>query len=497
MSLILQMKNIVKSFSGQRVLHGVSLDLEEGEVHALIGENGAGKSTLMRILMGECGVDSGEIVLRGQPVNISSPERALGLGISKIHQELSPIPEMTIAENLYLGREPNRFGIVNMKKQESMTAEQLKFLGLTLEPKTKMKELSVAETQMVETAKAISYQSRILIMDEPTSAIAETEVQRLFSMIRFLRSKGVAIIYISHKIDELFLIADRVTVLRDGARAGGGRITELSRQDLIRMMVGRKLTEVYPKEEAPVGETVLSVRKLARRDEFEDISFDLHAGEILGIAGLVGSGRTEVVSTIFGHLAADMGEVSVRGRRLPPGRIDEAIAGRIAFVPEDRKQQGLSLIGSVADNILMVVQDRMSSLGVVNDGRNAKAVDSMVRTLSIRIPSAQHRVASMSGGNQQKVVLAKWLLSEPEIVILDEPTRGIDIGAKTEIYRLMNDLAHAGKAIIMVSSELPEVIGMCDRVIVLHAGKIAGELRREDLTQERIMALASGTRQAV
>jgi len=491
------MKNIVKSFSGQKVLHGVDFDLVEGEVHALIGENGAGKSTLMKILMGEYPVDSGEIILRGQREVISSPEKALRLGISKIHQELSPVPEMTIAENFYLGREPNRFGIVNSRKQESMTAGQLQSLGLTYDPRRKMKDLSVAEMQMVETAKAISYQSRILIMDEPTSAITESEVETLFQMIRLLRSRGVAIIYISHKISELFQIADRVTVLRDGTYAGGGKITEITRQDLIRMMVGRKVTEVYPKQAAPIGDTVLSVRGLTRSGEFEDVSFDLHAGEILGFAGLVGSGRTEVVSTVFGHLTADAGEVWVKGKQLPPGRIPKAIAGRLAFVPEDRKLQGLSLIGSVADNILMVVQKRLSSAGILNSSRDAKAVDSMMQALSIKVSSTEHLAGLMSGGNQQKVVLAKWLLSEPEIVILDEPTRGIDVGAKAEIYRLMSELARAGKAIIMVSSELPEVIGMCDRVIVLHAGKVAGEVCGRDLTQEKIMSLASGTRLAV
>lgn len=497
MTSILSMKKIVKSFSGQEVLHGVDFDLAAGEVHALIGENGAGKSTLMKILMGELLVDSGRIVLDGLPVVLSSPEKAIHLGISKIHQELSPVPDMTIAENLYLGREPNRFGVVNMKKQESMTTEQLKSLGLTFNPRTLIRNLSVAEMQMVETAKAISYNSRVLIMDEPTSAITESEVQTLFAMIRLLRSRGVGIIYITHKIDELFQIADRVTVLRDGLYAGGGTISELTQQDLIRMMVGRQLTEVYPKHQARIGRVVMSVRSLTRKKEFEDVSFDLHAGEILGLAGLVGSGRTEVVSTIFGHLPPERGEVLINGRRLLPGRIHDAITHRIAFVPEDRKLQGLSLIGTVADNILMVVQERLATAGIVNGSRSLKAVDSVIRSLSIRVSSPANRAASMSGGNQQKVVLAKWLLSEPEIVILDEPTRGIDIGAKAEIHRLMDELTQAGKAILMVSSELPEVVGMCDRVVVLHEGKVAGEICRAQLTQERIMALASGTKLAI
>ncbi|HVP19722.1 MAG TPA: sugar ABC transporter ATP-binding protein [Spirochaetia bacterium] len=493
METVLEMKRITKSFSGQTVLRDVDFDLAGGEVHALVGENGAGKSTLMRILMGEFPFDSGRIVLQGKEQSISSPARALGLGIAMIHQELSPVPEMTIAENVFLGREPNRFGVLNGKKQEQQTAELMSSLGLSFDPRKKMRELSVAETQLTETAKAISYRPRILVMDEPTSAITETEVRKLFEVIRLLRSRGVGVIYISHKIDELFEIADRATILRDGSRVGGGRMADLSRRDLISLMVGRELTEIFPKVETRIGAVAMSVRGLSRRGEFTDISFDLHAGEILGLAGLMGSGRTEIVSTIFGEREPDAGEILVRGRPLRAGHMRSAVLQRIAFVPEDRKIMGLNLAGSVADNLTMVVQGRLSTAGIVRRRVAAKAVNDMIDALSIRVASAGQAVGTLSGGNQQKVVLGKWLLSDPEVVILDEPTRGIDVGAKAEIHKLMSGLAAAGKAVIMISSEMPEVIGMCDRVIVLHEGRVAGELTRAELTQERLMTLASGT----
>ena len=492
MTRVLEMKGIVKSFSGQTVLHSVDFEVMEGEVHALIGENGAGKSTLMKILMGEFPYDKGEILLRSAPVGIASPAAALNLGIAMIHQELSPVPDMNIAENIFLGREPNRFGILNTRRQENQTAELLSSLGLSFDPRMKMRALSVAATQLVETAKAISYNSRILIMDEPTSAINEAEVRKLFDMIRLLRSRGVAVIYISHKIDELFEIADRATILRDGHRVAGRQMSELTRQQLISLMVGRELTEVFPKVNATVGDVVMTVRGLTRRNEFRDVSFDLHAGEILGIGGLMGAGRTEIVSTIFGERRPDAGEVRVRGRALGAGSTREAVQRRIAFVPEDRKNLGLNLTGSVGDNLSIVVEGRLSNAGMVRKRIVEKAVDRMIATLSIKVESRNQRVGTLSGGNQQKVVLGKWLLSEPDVVILDEPTRGIDVGAKAEIYRLIGQLAASGKAVLMISSEMPEIMGLCDRVIVLHDGALIGELSRAELSQENLMTLASG-----
>jgi ABC-type sugar transport system ATPase subunit len=497
MTRVLEMKGIVKSFSGQTVLHSVDFEVMEGEVHALIGENGAGKSTLMKILMGEFPYDKGEILLRGAPVGIASPAVALSLGIAMIHQELSPVPDMNIAENIFLGREPNRFGILNARRQEDQTAQLLSSLGLGFDPRTKMKDLSVAATQLVETAKAISYNSRILIMDEPTSAINEAEVRKLFDMIRLLRSRGVAIIYISHKIDELFEIADRATILRDGHRVAGAQMRELTRQQLISLMVGRELTEVFPKVNATVGDVVMTVRGLTRRNEFRDVSFDLHAGEILGIGGLMGAGRTEIVSTIFGERRPDAGEIRVRGRALAAGSTGAAVQRKIAFVPEDRKNLGLNLTGSVADNLSIVVDGRLSTAGVVRKRVVEKAVDRMIAALSIKVGSRSQRIGTLSGGNQQKVVLGKWLLSEPDIVILDEPTRGIDVGAKAEIYRLIGQLAASGKAVLMISSEMPEIMGLCDRVVVLHDGALVGELSRAELSQENLMTLASGMKRAV
>ncbi len=485
------MKGIIKSFSGIEVLHPVNFELKEGEVHALVGENGAGKSTLVKILMGEYKADAGQILLDKNKVSISSPAKALQMGISMIHQELYPIPDMTIAENMFLGREPRKFGIVNERKLIKMTIEQLKSLGIDFDPKTKMRDLNIAETQIIEIAKAISYKSRIIIMDEPTSALNESEVNNLFGMIKLLKSKGTAIIYITHKIDELFKVTDFVTVLRDGMVVGNGKIFEMSKQRIVNMMVGREINDMYPKTENAIGEEVLSVHGLTKLGEFENISFNLHRGEILGIAGLLGAGRTEIVSAIFGDKKIDKGEIKINGRKMLINHPKDAVMHKIAFVPEDRKLLGLNLIGSLSDNIIMASHKLVSTAGIVNNRICQKKVDSMIKMVSIKAASQDQLVLFLSGGNQQKVVLAKWLLNKPEIMILDEPTRGIDVGAKAEIYKLINDLARNGKAIILVSSELPEIIGMCDRVIVLHEGKVTGELNRDELTQEKIMMLAS------
>jgi inositol transport system ATP-binding protein len=494
MEAILNMKGIVKSFSGVEVLHSVDFELFKGEVHALMGENGAGKSTLMNILMGIHRHDAGEILIDGKEVNIISHQQSLKAGIAMIHQELNPVPDMTIAENFYLGREINKFFIVNNKLQKENAAKYLKSLGLNFDVECKMRNLSVSATQMIEIAKNLSYGSRIIIMDEPTSALADSEVDRLFKMISLLKSKNVSIVYITHKLDELNRIADRVTVLRDGSLIGTKNIKEVDNQSIIRMMVGREITEVFPSVQKEIGETVLSVKNLTRGNEIKDISFDLKKGEILGIAGLMGSGRTELVTTIFGERKYDKGNIFINGNTVSIRSTENAVRNKIALVPEDRKLQGLNLIGSVLDNILIVSQKKFSKANIISKKKNIKVANSMIKELSIKVKSCDQRVESLSGGNQQKVVIAKWLLSGPEIIILDEPTRGIDIGAKTEIYKLINKLALAGKSIILISSEMPEIIGLCDRVLVLSDGRLNGVLMRDELTQERIMSLASGTR---
>lgn len=491
MKKILSMKDIQKSFSGVEVLHSVDLDLFAGEVLALIGENGAGKSTLMKILMGIELPDSGKITLFEKHVTITSTAQALKLGIAMIHQELYPIPEMTIAENLFLGREFAYFGFVNIKKQERETIKWLKKMDLEVSPKTKMKDLSISETQIVEIAKALSYGSKIVVMDEPTSAITTSEINKLFEVIQLLKSEMIGVIYISHKLDELPLIADRVQVLRDGAVITAQEIADLSINDMIKYMVNREISNIYPACKNKIGETVMEVRNLSRKGEFDDISFQLMKGEKLGIAGLMGAGRTEIVSTIFGDRRADSGDVYLRGKKLNAAKPSDAIKRKIALITEDRKLLGLNVMGTLKDNISICIDKRESIMGFINGRKTNNYVDRMIDQLSIKVISRNQIVENLSGGNQQKVVLAKWLLTEPDIIIFDEPTRGIDVGAKTEIYNLINDLVLQGKSAIIISSEMPELIGISDRIIVMSQGRIKGELAREDFSQELIMQLAA------
>ena len=491
MNKILNMKNIRKSFSGVEVLHSVDLDLYAGEVLALIGENGAGKSTMMKILMGIEIPDSGDITLQGKQVFITNTAQALRLGIAMIHQELYPIPEMTIAENLFLGREFAHFGFVNIRKQELETIKWLQKMDLDISPKTKMKDLSVSETQIVEIAKALSYDSQIVIMDEPTSAITTSEVNKLFEVIQLLKSEKIAVVYISHKLDELPLIADRVQILRDGKSITTKKIRELSVDNMIRYMVNREISNVYPRCNNKIGETVMEVRSLSRKGEFDAVSFKLKKGEKLGIAGLMGAGRTEIVSTIFGDRRADSGDVYFKGTKLNAAKPSDAIKRKIALVTEDRKRFGLNLMGTSKDNISICIDKRESMAGFLNNRKTNNFVDQIIDQLSIKVTSRNQIVENLSGGNQQKVVLAKWLLTEPEIIIFDEPTRGIDVGAKSEIYNLINDLVLQGKSAIIISSEMPELIGISDRIIVMSQGRIKGELSREKFSQEIIMQLAA------
>ncbi|UOF90417.1 sugar ABC transporter ATP-binding protein [Fodinisporobacter ferrooxydans] len=493
--VILEMNRITKSFPGVQALKDVTLKVRKGTVHALMGENGAGKSTLMKILAGIYQPDTGEILFNGESIKLKEPKDALVKGISMIHQELSPVLEMTIGENIFLGREPINPGtrFVNYKKMYQKASKLLESIGLSLNPRMKMNQLSVAEMQMVEIVKAISYDSQIIIMDEPTSAITDREVDRLFEIINILKKQDKAIIYISHKMDEIFKISDEITVFRDGNHIATKPAKALNNEILITMMVGRSLTEMYPKKEAfYVKETVFSVKDLSVNGKFRSVSFDLKKGEILGIAGLMGSGRTEVFEAVFGLTALVQGEIYIEGKKVNIKSPIDAIKQGLAFVTEDRKGQGLFLPMSVKANITMASLDQISNLSFIDQKEEGSLVDQFIAKLKVKSFSPEQIVETLSGGNQQKVVLAKWLLRQPKILILDEPTRGIDVGAKNEIYKLMTQLVQEGMSIIMISSEMPEVLGMSDRIIVFHEGTVAGELTRDDATQEKILSYATG-----
>ncbi|MFN8492835.1 MAG: sugar ABC transporter ATP-binding protein [Caldilineaceae bacterium] len=490
---VLVMENISKAFPGVKALSDVQLTVHRGTVHALMGENGAGKSTLMKVLIGMYTLDSGTITFQGKPVQIPDTETALKLGISMIHQELSPVPYMTVAENIFLGREPlGRFGLIDKRKLIADTQALLDRLEIKLNPTTLMKNLSVASTQMVEIAKAISYDASLIIMDEPTSAITEREVDHLFRMIRVLKEKGVAIIYITHKMDEVFQIADEITVFRDGKHIATVPAAQTNKNSLIAMMVGRELTSIFPKEDAPIGEVILSVRNLTRKGIVHDVSFDLRRGEILGLAGLMGAGRTEVIEGIFGIKKIDAGEIIVKGKKVQIKAPADAIRHGMALLTEDRKLTGIMGVLPVRDNIMIASLRNYEHRGFLNNRLINETCNREKGRLDIKTPSMDQLIKLLSGGNQQKVLVSRWLLTVPDILILDEPTRGIDVGAKSEIHRLMSKLAQEGKAIIMISSELPEILGMSDRVLVMHEGRVGGEFARQDATQENIMRAATG-----
>jgi len=492
---VLKMEGISKSFSGVPALREVRLEVARGEVHALMGENGAGKSTLMKILSGIVPKDSGIICLAGRPVEIKSPKAALDLGISMIHQELNPVRAMTVSENIFLGKEPcyRLTNVINRNKQRELTLALFQAMEVTVGPDARMGSLSVAEMQMVEIVKAVSYNARIIIMDEPTSAITGREVAKLFEIIQSLKARGIAIIYISHKMDEIFRIADTITVLRDGQCITTRPAKELDHDTLVKLMVGREISELFPPVNAAKGAVSLEVEGLARRGKFQDINFKARKGEVLGFAGLMGAGRTEIMETIFGLERADAGAIKVNGERVRIQSPGGAIRQRIALITEDRQLKGLNLKASVKDNITLVNLKTFCRFGqVLSSQRENVAVDAEVGKLRIKLRNRNQRAGTLSGGNQQKVVLAKWLLNDPEIIILDEPTRGIDIGAKAEIYKIIAELAGLGKTIILISSELPEILGLCDRVIVLYHGRMSGEFERGSFTQETIMKAAMG-----
>lgn len=491
---IVEMSAIYKSFPGVNALIDVHLDVRPGTVHCLMGENGAGKSTLMKILAGIYTADSGTIVIDGKPVEIPNPTASLALGVSMIHQELTAVPDRSVAENIFLGRElRNRLGLVSDRLMVNAAREIFDRWGITIDPRATMRDLSVAQMQMVEIAKAISFGSRIIIMDEPTSAITEREVAHLHAMIGQLKQAGTAIIYITHKMDEVFKIADEVTVFRDGQWVTTQPASALDRDSLIALMVGRELTHLFPKEHAEIGDVVLRVTGLNRGRQVQDISFDLRKGEILGIAGLMGAGRTEVLETIFGVFPADSGTIEVAGKPRAIGQPRDAIDAGLGLLTEDRKKTGIMGVLSVRDNMSVAALPRYSPWGILRRRAITASCQDERQKLALKTPSLNQLIQYLSGGNQQKALLSRWLLTLPEILMIDEPTRGIDVGAKSEIHRLMSQLAQQGKAIIMVSSEMPEILGMSDRILVMCEGRITGEVLRADATQERIMELATST----
>jgi inositol transport system ATP-binding protein len=489
------MEGISKSFSGVPALHDVKLEVARGEVHALMGENGAGKSTLMKILSGLVPKDEGRIYLDGQTVDVKTPKAALDLGISMIHQELNPVRAMSVSENIFLGKEPcyPYAGVVNRRHQRELTLELFRGMDVSVNPDKKMSGLSVAEMQLVEIVKAVSYDSRIIIMDEPTSAITGREVAKLFDVIRGLKAKGIAIIYISHKMDEIFRISDTITVLRDGKYVETQPAKDLDHDTLVKLMVGRKISELFPRVNSAKGEVAFEARGLAKRGLFENISFTVRKGEIFGIAGLMGAGRTDVMETVFGLRRPDAGTIKINGQVAEIRSPADAIRHRLALITEDRQMKGLNLKASVRDNISLANLKKFTRFGqVLTFNQENQAADAEIERLRIKARHRNQIVRTLSGGNQQKVVLAKWLLNDPEIIILDEPTRGIDIGAKAEIYKIIAQLAEQGRAIIMVSSELEEILGLCDRVIVLYHGRITAEFERSAFNQEDIIKAAMG-----
>ena len=489
---LLSMEGISKQFPGVRALSNVELHTRKGTVHALMGENGAGKSTLMKCLIGIYVPDSGTITFKGERLHITNTHYALSKGISMIHQELSPIPQMTVAENIYLGREPmTPYGLVDMRKMNRMAIELLDRLRIKIKPTAKMCELSIANIQLAEIAKAVSYNSDLLIMDEPTSAITEAEVEGLFNIIRSLKAHGCAVIYITHKMDEVFKITDEVTVFRDGQYIGTDKTADLTHNMLIEKMVGRTLTAMFHKETADLGPVFLDVQNLSGKG-FRNVSFQVRRGEILGIAGLMGAGRTELMEAVFGVTRSHGGTIRINGKAVKIKSPADAIKGGMALLTEDRKLTGLYLNASVRENMFIANINKYLLGPFIRFKKIEKDCERMRGLMRIKTPSLMEIIKNLSGGNQQKVLISRWLLTVPDLLILDEPTRGIDVGAKSEIYRLMTELVHSGKAIIMISSELPEVLGMSDRIMVMHEGDKVGELSRGEATQEKILQMATG-----
>ncbi|KAK2143998.1 hypothetical protein LSH36_793g00135 [Paralvinella palmiformis] len=492
----LEVINVSKSFPGVKALQSVNLKVRKGSIHALMGENGAGKSTLMKILYGIYKKDKGQILLNKKPYRATNTIEAIREGISMIPQEISPVPNLDIASNIFLGQEYTTgkiLPLLDKKKIYSKTRELLEALHINLNPKLMMHEVSIANAQLIAIATAVSYNTNLVIMDEPTSALTEQEVEHLFQIIRDLKEKrNISIIYISHKIDEIFSICDEVSVLRDGSFVGSDDIKNIDKQRLISMMVGRSMKDFFHKETTSIGNVLLSVRNFSLTSKFKNISFDLKRGEILGIAGLMGAGRTELMESIFGYSPADTGETYIKGNHISIRSPSDAINQGLGFVTEDRKLTGIFQDLSITDNMIMPDIQHYIKIGLLNKKIIKENCQKQKVSLKIKTPSLQQLIKNLSGGNQQKVLISRWLLIEPDILILDEPTRGIDVGAKAEIHRLIGKLAKSGKAIIMVSSEMPEILSISDRILVMHEGTLSGELLRKDATQEKILKLATG-----
>lgn len=493
MEYVLEMKDISKSFPGVKALDHIQLQVKPGEVHALMGENGAGKSTMMKILMGIYTKDEGgEILFEGQSYRVSNPREAMDAGVAMIHQELNPILDMTVYENIFVGRELTKNGMVDKKAEIEASRKLIEECGLHVSPLDTLRDLTVAQCQLIEIIKAISVNAKVIIMDEPTAAITEAEVELLFNHIRRLKQNGVAILYISHRMNEIFTICDRISVYRDGQYIGSGDVSELDEPTLIKMMVGREITDVFPKLEAQVGDVIFEAKNIVREDQkVKGVSISVRAGEILGIGGLVGAGRSELVEGIFGMHKLSGGEIYVKGERVTVRSPRDIIRKGVALITEDRKVTGLNLSGTVNDNIAMVAIKKLLHNGLYSKKLALKASQEYIEKLKIKTPSGNQIVGNLSGGNQQKVVLGKWLLNDPDIIILDEPTRGIDVGAKRDIYLLVGSLVQQGKAVIMISSEIPELMGVCDRIAVMAEGHLTGEVQRDEFSQEAIMTLAS------
>lgn len=493
MTDLLTMEGIHKSFSGVKVLENVQFSLRQGEVHALMGENGAGKSTLMKILSGIYSKDAGSIQIQGTESSASSPKTAQALGVAIIHQELNMIPDLSISENMFLGREfkLGRTGFINWSRMAAEAKIYLQQLGMDINPDRLVGELSVGQQQMVEIAKALSMQAKILVLDEPTAALTKREIEKLFQLIANLKNQGVGMIYISHRMEEIFQISDRITVLRDGRYIGTRDTSDTTMDELVQMMVGREIKERFPKVEAKIGEERLRAEGLSQDGKLYDINFSLRAGEILGIAGLMGSGRSELAKALFG-VGKYQGKIFVKDKLVRIKGPAEAIKAGLALITEDRKGEGLVIDLSVRENLALPNLRSLSRYGFISHRSEQDFVDDSIQKLKVKVHHSGQEVNSLSGGNQQKVVIGKWLATQPKVLILDEPTRGVDIGAKREIYDLMNQLVQQGVAIIMISSELPEVLGMSDRILVMHEGRITGEFSRENATQETIMVAATG-----